>query len=118
MTWEKAMNKCSSLEEGAHLVFIESEQENRAVSRLALGVSCLKKAEWWIGLNDKDAEDSWKWNDTPVNYTNWNNGEPNGNKTENCGEFKRWKDDNAWWNDRRCSKTNQFICEMDAPAKL
>ncbi|KAJ8031849.1 Perlucin [Holothuria leucospilota] len=111
------MERCRSLVEGAHLVFIESDQENREVSRLAVEVSG-QKTHWWIGLNDKDKENSWKWNDTPVNYTNWKNGEPNGNRTENCAEFRRWRKGNAMWNDWRCSSKAHFICEQDVKSEL
>ncbi|KAJ8039924.1 C-type lectin domain family 4 member F [Holothuria leucospilota] len=55
-TWEDAANACSSMREGAHLVFIESELENKEVSRLAKVASEGQEELWWIGLTDKETE--------------------------------------------------------------
>ncbi|KAJ8032143.1 Perlucin [Holothuria leucospilota] len=110
------MAQCRSISASANLVFIESEQENREVSRLALEVSGQKQVKWWIGLNDMDEENNWKWNNVTVNYTNWERGEPNKSGPENCVEFKEWENGNALWNDKECHWTNHFICEMDVNA--
>ncbi|KAJ8017519.1 hypothetical protein HOLleu_45013 [Holothuria leucospilota] len=62
LSWGNAVARCRSIRTSADLVFIESEQENREVSRLALEVSGQQPARWWIGLNDIDEESKYRAN--------------------------------------------------------
>ncbi|KAJ8040016.1 Neurocan core protein [Holothuria leucospilota] len=115
------------MREGAHLVFIESELENKKVSHLAKEVSHLAKVarkegnnRWWIGLTDKDTEvfiftstGVWKWYNVSLNYDNWSERQPdNARGNEDCGELGfKWSGENAFWNDARCTQQKKFICE-------
>ncbi|KAJ8039927.1 C-type lectin [Holothuria leucospilota] len=111
-TWDDAVNACSSMGNGIHLVFIESELENKEVSRLANIAS--EGKHWWIGLNDKETEGVWKWYNITSTYTKWMKGEPsNGLNREHCGHLKKWQGDNALWNDLWCERKIYFICEKD-----
>ncbi|KAJ8039772.1 Collectin-12 [Holothuria leucospilota] len=117
-TWEDAANACSAMSEGAHLVFIESEPENREVSRLAKAASEGKEERWWIGLTDKVTEGSWKWYNVSLFYTSWGDGEPN-NFHEDCGELGYWwNNDFALWNNEPCTRQKKFICEKDSETSL
>ncbi|KAJ8018942.1 Galactose-specific lectin nattectin [Holothuria leucospilota] len=113
MTWEDAANACSSMRVDAHLVFIESELENKDVSRLAKVASEGRNNRWWIGLTDRVTEGVWKWYNVSLNYNNWRQGQPdNSGKNEDCGELGfRWNGDNAFWNDAPCTEQKKFICE-------
>ncbi|KAJ8040013.1 Collectin-12 [Holothuria leucospilota] len=112
-TWEDAAKACSSRREGAHLVFIKSELENKEVSRLSKVASKGLEKRWWIGLTDKDTEGVWKWYDVSLTYANWHRNQPdNAGKNEDCGELGfRWSGENAFWNDARCTRQKKFICE-------
>ncbi|KAJ8040180.1 hypothetical protein HOLleu_14404 [Holothuria leucospilota] len=56
LTWEEAANACKVvMGEGAHLVFIESELEDKEVSRM-VNIISEPNQRWWIGLTDKDSE--------------------------------------------------------------
>ncbi|KAJ8040018.1 Collectin-12 [Holothuria leucospilota] len=114
MTWEDAANACSSMKEGAHLVFIESELENKEVSRLSKVASEGQNNRWWIGLTDIETEGVWKWYNVSLNYANWYQRQPdNGRNGEDCAELGyRWSGDNiAFWNDYQCTEKKKFICE-------
>ncbi|KAJ8031851.1 Collectin-12 [Holothuria leucospilota] len=117
MNWDDAMKCCSFGCEGAHLVYIESEQENMKVSSLVFEVVRPANEHWWIGLSDREEEGSWKWGDVPVTYENWRKNEPNNSGAgEDCGELKSRNGDNAFWNDESCNSLRHFICEKDMKA--
>ena len=52
--------------------------------------------------------EGWSWSDnTPVDYLNWQSGEPNGLEGEDCGEMYPM---DGTWNDVPCSEKRGFIC--------
>ncbi|KAJ8040183.1 Hepatic lectin [Holothuria leucospilota] len=115
LTWAEAANACKvMMGEGAHLVFIESELEDKEVSRM-VNIMSERNQQWWIGLtSDKDNEGVWKWYNVSVNYTNWKEGQPdNSGGNENCSEIRKWSGDDVSWNDNTCSKSFYYICEKD-----
>lgn len=62
--WHDAQRK--AVEEGAHLVSINDESEQRWVQVIFGG------APFWIGLTDAKKEGEWQWDSgEPVTYTNW-----------------------------------------------
>ncbi|KAJ8024092.1 hypothetical protein HOLleu_36720 [Holothuria leucospilota] len=54
MTWENADLECKRRHQDAHLVYIESKEENEFVFSLA----SLYDDKCWIGLSDEDEENS------------------------------------------------------------
>ena len=95
----------------AHLVNIESEEENTYVySMFKNGLST--SDDLWIGINDINTEGSYQKSDgTAQNYFNWRDGEPNndhGGQPENCVDMSYTS---SKWNDRSCSTKLSFICE-------
>ena len=64
-------------------------------------------------MSDLKKEGSWIWNsnNNPVNYTNWNGGEPNGGTNENCGNYFA---NLPTWNDEKCDTRVpvQQLCEL------
>lgn len=114
-TWEKAKNYCESL--GGHLAVINDAAEN------AVLFNYMKSQGYgsaYFGLSDAVREGKWTWVDgTPVNYTNWANGEPNNEgANENYAEFY-WKFNDGKWNDGNFKKgtdrdTTAFICEWES----
>ena len=66
----------------------------------------------WIGASDLKVN-QWLWNEdfSPMNYTNWNKGQPDGGSRENCVNFYG-EIHNGRWNDLTCDSSLQFICKM------
>ncbi len=63
----------------------------------------------WIGLQDKDQNGKWShWNSgAPVEFSNWDDGEPNNHDgVEYCAELNFRK-----WNVKNCEAKQKFICE-------
>ena len=70
------------------------------------------QAMWmWLGMSDIKQEGTFVWNSSnaPLNYTNWNDGEPNGGTEENCGSF--WGT-GPHWNDHNCDSQVDVLCEQ------
>jgi hypothetical protein len=65
----------------------------------------------WIGGSDLK-EGQWLWNEdfSPMKYTNWNYGEPNGGRSENCVNYMN-QQYNGEWNDNPCGSSMLFLCK-------
>jgi hypothetical protein len=77
-------------------------------------VAKLADDAWIGGLVGKDG--SFEWEDgSPVDYTAWNEGEPNG-PSEECVELMHWEENLAAdgkWNDIDCGAMNTVVCAID-----
>ncbi|KAL3996243.1 kelch repeat and BTB domain-containing protein 12 [Sarotherodon galilaeus] len=100
-SWEESRRDC--LKKGSDLMIINSREEQNFVNQF--------KKHLWIGLTDSETEGTWKWlNGTQMTTSYWNSGEPNGGRTENCGQIKAYDSQNSW-NDAPCSNQHFWICE-------
>lgn len=113
-----------------YLATITSSQENDFV------VDQLQAGDGWIGSSDSAVDGDWKWVDGPesdtsfysglandgghaVNdmYINWNNGEPNGATSENCGQYTA--NSGGRWNDLPCDfNLDTYVVEYGADGDL
>ncbi|XP_010188290.1 PREDICTED: C-type lectin domain family 17, member A-like [Mesitornis unicolor] len=103
--WRAAMDSCTEF--NAHLVIVDSEQENKFLAN-----RIMENRVFWLGLSDAHKEDDWQWVDglpLPLYFRFWNNGEPNnvGHQGEDCATILP----NGRWNDATCSNTEPWICE-------
>lgn len=59
------------------------------------------------GLTNPDA--GWAWNDSaPLDFTNWDTGEPNGGSNENClHQYSSGR-----WNDADCDGLDNLVCQV------
>uniref|UniRef100_A0A671UBJ5 C-type lectin domain-containing protein n=1 Tax=Sparus aurata TaxID=8175 RepID=A0A671UBJ5_SPAAU len=88
LIWEKAREKCRR--NGAHLVKIESEDEDKMVE---------DEDMFWIGLTDSVTEGTWLWADgTPLNK-----------RFDLMGTKSR--SGLKWWSDKSCTAPQKRICE-------
>ena len=115
MSWFEANEHCKN--RGAHLVEINSEEENAAiVEEIINGGQEEKNSYFWIGLTDSNKEGTWKLasNGAEATFLNWdgsfsNNPEPNNHDgNEHCAYIRsggclEW--DKSGWADIDCSKT-------------
>lgn len=113
-TWEEAEKYCET--RGGHLATITSAEENRVVFNYLLNSSYDSA---YFGFTDNLQEGNWKWcNNEKVNYTNWRNGEPNGeNSRENYAMFYYSFEDGTWndgdFGGSTVNGGKAFICEWE-----
>ncbi|XP_070845608.1 CD209 antigen-like [Chaetodon trifascialis] len=103
--WQQSRDDC--LQKGADLIIINSKEEENFAKHFK---KCL-----WIGLTDTETEGKWKWVDgTPLTESYWGYREPNGGRSENCGDIQFFSAENSW-NDEACSYSCFWICEKKLP---
>lgn len=64
----------------------------------------------WIGIRRRKQDDNWVWshNNATANFTDWNQGQPDNNRTnEDCGGFFS----STSWNDEPCTLFRKYICK-------
>ena len=108
LDWSDARASCDDY--GYHLLTIDDSSENVWVDDTADNLST---SQWWIGLNDRVTEGTFEWEDaTPLIYTAWHSGEPNDyGSGEDCTQINFFHPSQTW-NDKTCTDTNYFICEV------
>jgi len=106
-SWTSGSASCNSY--GYELLTVNNAAENAWADSTADTYSTQK---WWIGLNDRAAEGSFRWaSGEAVTYTNWHSGEPNnGGGNEDCTQFNRFHPSQTW-NDEPCSDSFRYVCE-------
>ncbi|XP_022332922.2 macrophage mannose receptor 1-like isoform X2 [Crassostrea virginica] len=108
LSFNEAKEICSKHGRDYSLVSIHSEIENAFI---ALQFDASSTESLWIGLSDESLDSSFSWIDnSPVDFTNWNVGEPN-SYAENCGEIIVKSDGVGKWNDVYCSVRRGYICQ-------
>ncbi|KAL1772868.1 low affinity immunoglobulin epsilon Fc receptor isoform X1 [Sigmodon hispidus] len=103
--WIQARFTCTDLE--GRLVSIHSQAEQDFLMKHS------NKKDSWIGLRDLDMEGQFIWMDgSPVDYSNWNPGEPNNaGQGEDCVMMRG----SGQWNDAFCrSYLDAWVCEKQA----
>lgn len=107
LLWSEAEAECAATS-GGHLASIHSEADNGrflAQCVAAAAAAAPGPAEGcWLGLTDARNESVWEWSDgSPLRYTNWAPGEPNGQAGETTdaaymyvGNFQTGKWDDTW----------------------
>merc|ERR1712020_720654 len=105
MTQSEAKKFCEE-EQGvpAHLVEIDSAEENRAIiAEMQRQNSYLRKTNFWLGINDRHSEGHWVLESTgkSVVFANWRSGEPNNAGSEDCAHID--DRDIFKWNDVPCN---------------
>ncbi|XP_071944844.1 C-type mannose receptor 2-like [Antedon mediterranea] len=107
--FESSRDSC--IAENADLVSIDSKAERDHVTFLQ---NDLLGSSAFIGLNDIEMENSWRWiaDDTiltEIGFQDWASGEPNGDSDENCVTMKT----SGQWKDVSCDSKNRAICELE-----
>jgi len=106
LSWTDARDTCEAL--GGQLAVIGDADENLLLAELG---DVWIGAAFWIGLSDRDEEDSWIWVDgAPLDYAAWSSGEPNDyGGGEDCVQSNYGGA--GVWNDLTCGEVEPFICE-------
>ncbi|CAI9595026.1 unnamed protein product, partial [Staurois parvus] len=97
-SWFEARDFCQAM--GGNLLSINNKEEQAAVLSVIVQAAARKSA--WIGLVKSDPDEGFQWSDgSPLNFENWDNGEPNNHAgVELCGELRI--NYRLLWNDLHC----------------
>jgi len=107
-TWNQARRKCRSL--NMMLASVHSQQENDFIRSHNEG------AQLWLGLNDRQQDDYFTWNDgTRVNYQNWAPNMPDGSSRSSDQDCVAMQPDGTW-TDVVCYATRGVVCRVPAQA--
>ncbi|NXK00944.1 CL17A protein, partial [Corythaixoides concolor] len=101
--WLAAKESCASA--NAHLVIVDTEQENKFLAN-----HIMDHRVFWLGLSDRHKEGDWQWVDgRSPSLSFWNTNEPNnvGEHGEDCATMYH----NGRWNDVGCANSEAWICE-------
>ncbi|XP_043920561.1 macrophage mannose receptor 1 isoform X2 [Protopterus annectens] len=114
-TWYEARDYCRDI--GGDLASIHTKDEEYAIDT---GITFEGRYShlYWIGLNILDPTKGYVWtDDSPMDYTNWNYGEPNNHHgIELCVELR--PSSRMFWNDRHCEYFNDWICQIKKGAEV
>lgn len=103
--YDTAIDRCAA--DGAHLVVVDSIDEN-------LHVQSLINGDTWIGLDDLTVEADFRWTTGATgDFRLFNTGEPDNRVDEDCVFSK----DDGKWEEIRCGTLKRVLCECD-PAYL
>ena len=102
-TWVEAAAICEN--EGG---FLASDNTNDTHDYLT--ATYATKSYFWIGLNDRAMENTWKWHNGNKDLHDpvfWDTNQPDDQGTgQDCVEFDMGK-----WNDFDCDNPQKFLCE-------
>ena len=113
LNFANAVSACQGM--GAKLATISSSTEDEKVWNLMSADGPPAQEDWtYIGLNDLQVEGAFVWQDgTSLNgYTNWYDGDPNGESQHNC--VLKGHMENGKWSDVDCAEENRYACSMEA----
>ncbi len=112
VAWHDAKRRCQTLK--GHLAIVTSKEQNDFITRFVKDAGL---AEAWLGATDEKSEGSWIWVDgTPMDYTNWNAGQPN-NKGAGEHYLLLWAAQNGKWADQPNVSSQHkpgFVLQLDA----
>ncbi|XP_056375176.1 macrophage mannose receptor 1-like [Hyla sarda] len=103
--WASASMECLRMD--ANLISVEDSIElDFLFHHLELLSDNVKS--FWVGLY-RNVEEKWLWLDnTPLDFVNWNTGEPSDGSDENCVEMYATK---GTWNNIYCSSYRGYVCK-------
>ncbi|KAM8998717.1 regenerating islet-derived protein 4 [Sarcophilus harrisii] len=106
-SWSDAELECQAFGNGAHLASILDQKEAKVIAKHIW--SYQQSQPVWIGLNDPQKNNKWKWIDGGFYFfRSWSNKSYHGNK--GCAEMDH-ENNFLTWNKNDCSKRQHFICK-------
>ncbi|HHO50795.1 MAG TPA: hypothetical protein ENK18_07935 [Deltaproteobacteria bacterium] len=114
--WSEALDACH--EHGYHLASIPDTETAELLSR----VLSAWDQDFWVGLNDRQDEGIFEWEDgTSSDFEDWSDDEPSngllgyGILEEDCVELDAG--DGGRWNDQPCGAEDAYLCEIECVAR-
>mgnify|MGYP003952264543 CR=1 FL=1 len=114
INYNDANDGCISAGHDSLAAIIDDTEQEFVVSLLTM--EGFSEKDFWIGLNDKDSEGTWRLEDgTLAPYLNWAPGEPNLGEHENCAAIDIPSYAGGWL-DAPCENPRKgFVCETRPP---
>uniref|UniRef100_A0A8C8RN29 C-type lectin domain-containing protein n=1 Tax=Pelusios castaneus TaxID=367368 RepID=A0A8C8RN29_9SAUR len=104
-SWAESSTECIRL--GATLVSVEDSAESRFLAE-TIERHESETSGFWTGIY-RNVDDQWLWLDkTPLDFVNWNKGEPSSNLLVYCVEMSA---SSGYWNAISCSSEKGSICK-------
>ena len=106
LSWRQARQQCLDMQ--AYLVEVESKEEDDFIRA---SIAARGGSSHWLGGSDTLREGIFKWSHSgqAFTYTNWQSGQPNNVRNQDCVEAYP----DRKWNDIPCARTRLFICESN-----
>ena len=106
LSWDNAQAFAASV--GGHLATFANAAENQEIVPWMT-----QNSGYWFGLrqdvNGAEPDEGWGWvTGESLDFTNWNDPEPNNVGNEDCGELTA----NGTWNDNACVELRYFVVEV------
>ena len=106
-TWTDSRKRCAQV--GGDIISIRSEEEQMSLIKII--EEKLPGKDAWLGANDITQEGDFDWSDgTTIDFHNWNYGEPNNWREEDCTHMAATF--GYRWNDIPCSLKKGYICKI------
>ena len=106
--WTGAKQACESIGDFSSLVSIQNESENAFLTK---EISSVAKSAVWIGLNDRQSENVFKWSDSSAaDYRNWIQKNSRNRPWKDCTVLMGMRTDGAW-STELCSAPRRYICK-------
>uniref|UniRef100_A0AC34F603 C-type lectin domain-containing protein n=1 Tax=Panagrolaimus sp. ES5 TaxID=591445 RepID=A0AC34F603_9BILA len=98
---------------GGHLVSIHDGFTNALVTQQATKhFHERSEVDFWIGATNLMTQKQWNWTDgTPLDYNNWNKGEPQNALGSGCVTVSI---NDGTWSSKDCFKSKPFVCATSA----
>uniref|UniRef100_A0A672G0C2 Collectin-12 n=1 Tax=Salarias fasciatus TaxID=181472 RepID=A0A672G0C2_SALFA len=111
--FDDAKRTCESTSASLLIINDDEEQVNPALQMAA--EADLSKGYFWMGLTDREEEDTWRWVDgTEPTFTKWKAGQPdNWGHGHGTGEDCAGLIHEGLWNDFFCEDLISYICEKE-----
>jgi hypothetical protein len=110
LSYDAMQARCENV--GGELARIDTVEQNAVALRLA------GSSRAYIGLNDRDYEDTWLWADGGApSFTYWRDDEPNDRNGEDCVVLESYHSKAGRWNDVSCDdnvSSEGFLCSKGA----
>ncbi|XP_076004089.1 collectin-12 isoform X1 [Genypterus blacodes] len=113
LNYDESFEYCVNM--SSHMLIINNNEEQQWIRKQTEG-----KGYFWLGLNDKEEENIWKWVDgtLPV-FKKWKPGQPdNWTHGHEDGEDCAGLIHDANWNDFYCTDRIGYICEQTSAFKV
>ncbi|XP_033743712.1 MAM and LDL-receptor class A domain-containing protein 1-like [Pecten maximus] len=119
-TWYNAAKACKEEAGNAHLVSINSAEEQTyllGIINADQGLKAIGQNGFYTSGNDERIEGTFEWTDhgshLPVTYTDWHQGQPNNVGGDQDCLLMQYADSNYEWGDVGCNEKHPFICEIN-----